>query len=65
MYQSVHHLRGELLEHAVLADAVLAAERAPELAPDLVPALPYLQADDLTGHLGASERCANVVGFPE
>jgi hypothetical protein len=45
------HLGGEVLEEAVLADAVLEAELLPELHPDLVPALPHLDRDDLARHL--------------
>jgi hypothetical protein len=44
------HLGGEILEEAVLADAVLEAELLPELHPDLVPALPHLDRDDLARH---------------
>nr|CAB3460303.1 unnamed protein product [Digitaria exilis] len=44
------HLGGEVLEEAVLADAVLEAELLPELHPDLVPALPHLDRDDLARH---------------
>ena len=44
------HLGGEVLEESVLADAVLEAELLPELHPDLVPALPHLDRDDLARH---------------
>jgi hypothetical protein len=45
------YLCGEVLEEAVLADAVLEAELLPELHPDLVPTLPHLDRDDLARHL--------------
>lgn len=44
-------LSSEILEEAVLADAVLEAELLPELHPDLVPALPHLDRYDLAWHL--------------
>lgn len=45
------YLSGEVLEQAVLADTVLETELLPELHPDLVPALPHLDRDDLARHL--------------
>ncbi len=48
----VYLLSREVLQRAILADAVLLAEGAPELAADLVAALAYLQADDLARHPG-------------
>tara|TARA_B100000780_G_scaffold225871_1_gene165018 strand:+ start:338 stop:613 length:276 start_codon:yes stop_codon:yes gene_type:complete len=41
-------VRGKVLQHAVLVDAVLHAELLPELHADLVAALAHLQRDDLT-----------------
>jgi len=48
------HLRGEVLQRAILPDAVLRAQRAPKLAAHLVPALPDLETDDLARHPGCS-----------
>ena len=48
------HLSCKLFQHSVLADAMLRAQRAPELGADLVAALANLQADDLARHGAAA-----------
>ena len=57
------HLGGEVLEESVLADAVLEAELLPELHPDLVPALPHLDRDDLARHFAPLLRRQRRVGL--
>jgi hypothetical protein len=50
VYLAIIALAGVVLQDAISADAVLCAQLLPELAANLVAALPYLQRDDLSWH---------------
>jgi hypothetical protein len=49
-YLAIIALACVVLQDAISADAVLCTQLLPELAANLVAALPYLQRDDLSWH---------------
>jgi hypothetical protein len=51
-------LAGVVLQDTISADAVLCTQLLPELAANLVAALPHLQRDDLSWH-GSRACCKN------